>query len=426
MIYALFDQTGNFSIESGCVELASYGSKNAGRFIVQARGTLTFSGSLGHNFIAQGSASVAGTISVTAGATVAMQSGSTLKVTGETLVDGGLLDLQAGCSLLNIGALFNITSAGTADFHDANVVGTSLDIGGTLRTSQNVSASTGFILRETGLQVGGTVDVNCKGYVVGGTHSVGGQLLAHDDFTLMGGTLTGTAPLVTEKRFYWLGGQLYNLVSGVRCLNGLTIDTPTPKLMSLTTLYNLADAVWNAGNINGWNGATIVNSPASTASFHVNLTKPYSFTTDGGGTPSVFFNNATFTCANSNTTTATLNFNFHNNIGATVDVISGQLELAGGGYNNGTMNFGRAATLSLGGTFSLLANSTFTGFGKAILSGTVTVNSLFNVSGSTEVSAGQVDFNAKASLADFGNPLIGTLLHLALSWRLEREQWTLI
>jgi hypothetical protein len=267
--------------------------------------------------------------------------------------------------------------------------------------------------------------------VLGGTHSVSGQFLANEDFTLSAGTLTGTAPLITSKRFYWLGGVLYNLVSGVQCLNGVTIDSAATKQITLTTLNNFAvrslllspsapamvtyislslsvcvaqDAVWLAGSIAG-SSATIINSP-STATFTLNFASPYSFL-NAGGQPSVFVNNATFDSIGAGA--ATLQFAFQNNDNATLRASgSGLVYFAGGGYNNGTATFGPAATVQLGGVFSLLPNSTFAGSGKAVLSGTVNVDSLFNVSGSTEVSDGQTNFNLDATLANFGNPLTGT------------------
>jgi hypothetical protein len=284
-------------------------------------------------------------------------------------------------------------------------------------------------LRFSWLLISGTVNVNCPGYVLGGTHSVSGQFLANEDFTLSAGTLTGTAPLITNKRFYWLGGVLYNLVSGVQCLNGVTIDSAATKQITLTTLNNFAvrslllspsaaahgylhslslrvaqDAVWLAGSIAG-SSATIINSPSS-ATFTLNFAAPYSFL-NAGGQPSVFVNNATFDSIGAGA--ATLQFAFQNNDNATLRVSgSGLVYFAGGGYNNGTATFGPAATVQLGGVFSLLPNSTFAGSGKAVLSGTVNVDSLFNVSGSTEVSDGQTNFNLDATLANFGNPLTGT------------------
>jgi hypothetical protein len=239
VINALLDQSGNFSIATGgTVQIAGYGSKNAGRFDVAAGAKLVLSGALVHNALAKSVLKVDGTLQVLNGS-LAVQSGAVLDVSGTTLLSGGSLDLQEGSILTNIGYFFNITS-GTADFHDANIVATVIDIAGTLRTSQNLTVSTGFYLRDTGLQIGGTVTINARGYVLGGTHSVSGQLLANEDFTLSDGTLTGTAPLITNKRFYWLGGQLYNLVSGVQCLSGITIDTASNKAITLTKLYNFA------------------------------------------------------------------------------------------------------------------------------------------------------------------------------------------
>jgi hypothetical protein len=170
-------------------------------------------------------------------------------------------------------------------------------------------------------------------------------------------------------------------------------------------LARAQDALWLAGDITGSSGATIVNSP-STATFTLNFTAPYSFV-NGGGTASVFVNNATFSSVG--TAAATLHLTFQNANNATL-VASGSnlLSLAGGGFNNGTMTFTQNATLQLGGVFSLLSNSTFVGSGKALLSGTVDVDALFNVSGSTEVNAGQTNFNLDATLANFGNPLTGT------------------
>ncbi len=130
----------------------------------------------------------------------------------------------------------------------------------------------------------------------------------------------------------------------------------------------------------------------------------------------MFVNNATFDSIGAGA--ATLQFAFQNNDNATLRVSgSGLVYFAGGGYNNGTATFGPAATVQLGGVFSLLPNSTFAGSGKAVLSGTVNVDSLFNVSGSTEVSDGQTNFNLDATLANFGNPLTGTRPILSLSLR---------
>jgi hypothetical protein len=65
------------------------------------------------------------------------------------------------------------------------------------------------------------------------------------------------------------------------------------------------------------------------------------------------------------------------------------------------------STLQLGGTFALYNGSVFTGSGKALLSGQIAVDSIFDVSGSTEVDAGQTKFNLGAVLNNFGNPFIG-------------------
>jgi hypothetical protein len=118
VINALFDQSGNFSINSGTVQISDFGTKNAGRFEVAAGATLAFSGStVAHNFLANSVASVVGTLQVLSG-TVAVQAGAVLNVTGTTRISAGLLDLLDGSVLTNIGYNFIIDTSGTADFHN--------------------------------------------------------------------------------------------------------------------------------------------------------------------------------------------------------------------------------------------------------------------------------------------------------------------
>jgi hypothetical protein len=50
----------------------------------------------------------------------------------------------------------------------ANVQGTVLDVSGTLLTTQNLTAATGFYLRAGGISIGGIVNLTTPGYAYGG------------------------------------------------------------------------------------------------------------------------------------------------------------------------------------------------------------------------------------------------------------------
>jgi hypothetical protein len=166
---------------------------------------------------------------------------------------------------------------------------------------------------------------------------------------------------------------------------GASLNIPGPTTAFLgggRTLDNAGIVLWTGSGQFGVFGSVVTNRPGSL--FDVEGTGSIYLTF---GNPSRFDNAGTFRKAN-NLATTTVSASISLNNYGTVDIQSGALLLAGGGFNTGTINIPAGTTLNLaGGTFTSTTDSTLTGAGNLTVSGaSATLAGLVNVSGTNAFS----------------------------------------
>lgn len=324
------------------------GGNNSGTFNVSAGATLSFGGTVAHNFDSSSLFSGAGTVRVIAG----------------TFNMGGGFDLQAGGTTV---------SGGTANFTNASVA----------LTPGNLDLS------------GGTVVFDTQGPVI-----------AVRSVDITGGTLGGGDSLDVAGGFVWGGGTLSG--SGViQPLAGMTLNGTTKTLTGRTlSLPGGTTNTWSLGNINSGQGA-VLNIDAL-AVFNSSFDGQYNFSAGGS---SVITNRGIFRKSGGVATTAVAP-PFVNLASGAVSVTSGTLSFNGGGSGAGSYAAGSGATLRFGGgSHTLGSTSLVSGPGtNSVSAGSVTFGGGYDVVGGTVVSGGAASFTGPVtnvgSLIISGNPTV--------------------
>lgn len=193
--------------------------------------------------------------------------------------------------------------------------------------------------------------------------------------------LRGTGVLTISGRGIWGSGTMSGSGSTV-ILPGATLTIGSPVSLVGHTLENMS-TIGISGPALNMNGSIITNDAGAVFQALAPLSINY-----GGGTPR--FDNAGSFLNFSGGTTAFQGVAF-NNYGA-VTILNGNLLLAGGGIQNGTIPVTAGSVLTFGnGTFT--GNPSITGAGTLMVTGgNVNLGGTINLSGSNIFSGGALDF----------------------------------
>jgi uncharacterized repeat protein (TIGR01451 family) len=345
-------------------------------------GTATWTSSSGYYWYLEGGA----VFNNQAGATFNAQANDQLGVSGSGTFNNLGTFTRSGVGTSTIQVPFNNSSPTQV------VSGTlNLNAGGASGGAFQVSA--GAILQFNGgtynLNPGATLSGAGLYRLSGGTLSVNGAVPV-TNFEQTAATLTGSGTLAVSQSMAWTGGAQ----SGTGATNiaaGATLklnDTGGYLDQNGRTLNNAGTTDWTTGGGYYWymQGGAVFNNQAG-ATFNAQANEQLGVG-GGGGT---FNNLGTFT--RSGAGTSTIQVAFTNN--SPTQVMSGTLNLNGGGSSSGAFQVSAGATLQFGGgTHTLAAGSSVTGAGDVTFSGgTVTVNGSYNIPGVTTVSGGTVNLD---------------------------------
>jgi hypothetical protein len=304
--------------------------------------------------------------------------------TGTVNVQTGTLSLEDGYSF---DGTFTIAAGATLDVH----------LGGRFPATSSVSGA------GTVSFSGGSTNV-LGSYNVTGTTSVSAGTVEFDsgassaNTNLSGGSLnvSGTGSFTTTGTFNWTGGAVGGgSHADIAPLGLLNISGPTEKDLTGVTVNNFGTATWTGtGNI-VVSGRSVFNNKAN-ATFDVQNDVRLVYASLGG----TFNNDGTLRKSRGGGTTA-IEVDLNNN--GVVDVasgVTGVLSFAGGGTSGGSFTVAAQATLdfAVGGGRTLTAASSLSSAGTVSFSGSTTaIYGSYNVSGSTIITGGEVDFNSVAT-----------------------------
>ncbi|MBX2997112.1 MAG: carboxypeptidase regulatory-like domain-containing protein [Caldilineaceae bacterium] len=330
VIYAHFHNQGGVEVQTGSLELFGSGT-SGGSFAANAGATLRFH--TDHQLLATSALSGAGMVQFTGGAVTVE---GAYNVSGVSQINGG-------------GLIVNPTA-----------------------TVQNL---------------GGLVTVN------NGTLNLTGLSLATPAITLgSSGVITGSGVLTVTDLLTWSGGSMSGSGRTVTTQN-LVIDANTHTLNE-RTLENRGTALWTAGQIEGHNGAKIIN--AAGATFDIQTHANIYWQTSYGNRP--IFENAGTLLKSAGIADATVFYNSLHSMG-TISVTAGVLQLDGGGSISGALHVGAGATVKNGSVFSL-SNITVTGGGMLENgSNTLTVSDSFSATAPMLISGGTVQISPATNFA---------------------------
>ena len=281
--------------------------------------------------------------------------------------------------------------------HSANVTDSILS----LTSSQPLTITGGTLSIAADSTISNTLTLKTVPPFTLGTLSGAGNITVGGLLTLSAGTLGGTG-MVTANG----GIAINNISSSGFVLDGKTLVNSAGQTATFTggfTNFTLRD------------GASIVNNGAfvqqsSSGNFNNN---------NNAGAAVAFINNGSFTQSSASSSPFSFfGVAFDVNSPGTVDVPEGEVDVQGGGTSTGgSFTVESGATLGLGGTYTLDANSSITGAGTVgfgITSGgptsfpldaNVTVAGSYNVTGTTLLGSATVNFNGP--VLGVGSTLIG-------------------
>ncbi len=377
---------------------ASNQSLHSGRTLIN-NGTGSLQGS--NLYITNASLINAGTFSLTNDVTISFGGGSpTIQNNGTWIKSAGTGQSYCGVPFHNSGSVdvqtgrLTLAEGGTSTGSFDADAGAVLELNGThtLGAASSVSAA-------------GTVQVSGGLTIVDGLWNVAGTTLltagafrvnsAADcaNYTQTGGILEGAGNLTVSGALNWssAGGGSGMGGTGQTIANGtLTIWALNQSLYPGRTLINNG-----TGSLQGSSliitGATLIN--AGTFSLTSDVTISF-----GGGSPTIQNNGAWIKSAG--TGQSYCDVLFHNT--GSVDVQTGRLTLAGGGTSTGSFDADAGAVLELNGTHTLGAASSVSAAGTVQVSGGLTiVDGLWNVAGTTLLTAGAFRVNSAADCANY-------------------------
>ncbi len=235
----------------------------------------------------------------------------------------------------------------------------------------------------------------------GGTMNFNGDSQA-GSATLSRGALSGTAALRVTGAMSWTGGTMSGLGSTV-ILGELAISGVqqylSQRTLDITGTATIADQYSTQGIYVSDGGSLVIEAGGSFTFLSDCVFYAYGGTPAGG----TIVNRGIFakTGGNGTSTISTSYGYFPQNLTFTqtstgkVQVSSGELAFNGGGGIDGALSVSAAATLGFsGGTFAILASSSFSGAGNSEFSGgTVNEAGTYAITGNSVIDGGTVNFN---------------------------------
>lgn len=395
-----------------------------------------------------GTMSGTGATNLSLSSTTSMSGGADKILTGRTLNNAGNIAWSGGLIWMISGATINNNGTFDARFSGTMINSNGLSfinnniflksggsgpttIGVSFVNNRTVSVLTGTLTLSGGGAAYGDFDV-AQGAVVtfGGSNytlntgaDVTGPGLARQSGTLYimgnprirnfdlgssGGAVDGPGNLTILDSMVWSGGGMLGNGSLSIEAGGVLTKTGSGSIVNARTINVAGTTVFTGtGYMTLANGATFNNMGTFDVQVDNNM--------DG---PGVFNNKGLFVKSRATGSTGNGGGWVFNNFG-TVNVLTGTLNLTGGGVSTGgTFNIAAPGTLKLGGgTHTLDSSTSVTGTGTVnIAGGTVNVNiaSPFNYADPIIVSGGQANFNTatSATLTTFSGGIIsgtGTL-----------------
>ena len=289
----------------------------------------------------------AGTALNLAGATFTANASSSITGAGDLTISGGVANLGG---LVNMGGTYTITGGGVV----ANFTGT-------VFCTNNI--------------------LNIPG---GSATFSGAGTVSPSVLNLTGGILDGSMAVTVGGGMIWTAGAMTG--SGRTIIPpgiALAISNQDSIFMESRTLENGGTITWSGtGNMGISAGAVITNRAGALISMSNSI-----IINGAPGTPPRIDNAGTFRKSVSSGTT-TFGFGLALNNYGTVEILSGTLFPASGGYNSGSITLANATTLILsGGTFTGVNGSSITGSGDLIFSGgEIDLGGSVNVSGNWTVN----------------------------------------
>ncbi len=220
-----------------------------------------------------------------------------------------------------------------------------------------------------------------------------------DDLNLSGGTITGGGGVTVKSSLSWTDGTMSG-AGTTTVAEGGTLNMSGVISLVGRTLVNAGTATWSrTGQYDSFavsNGATIDNQ--AVRNFSITSDLPL----NGSGTPPATFNNAGTVIRSGATGAAVFSVPFNNS--GSLQVQSGELDLAGNGDSTGSFAVEAGATLGFGygghgGTQTLESGSQIGGAGTASMNG-ATVNLLGTSGlGILAIDFGTIDFSSTSPLS---------------------------
>ncbi|HVQ35009.1 MAG TPA: hypothetical protein VMT33_03285, partial [Candidatus Bathyarchaeia archaeon] len=214
----------------------------------------------------------------------------------------------------------------------------------------------------------------------------------------VGGTLTGAADITCNGAVTWTGGTISGAAS-MSANAGLAVSGASAHdLTGGRALHVFGASSWTGtGSLRVGTAGSITNhgtwDSQSNASF-VNLSSPGAFTNLAGST----FKKTVAT----GTSAVPIPFN---NAG-TVSVVTGTLNLNGGGAHAGAFTASAGTVLDFGGgTHALASGSSIAAPSVLFDAGTITIDGAYAVSSATTIAGAAVTFGAASTLTSIGSAL---------------------
>jgi hypothetical protein len=314
------------------------------------------------------------------------------------LADGGL---NSGTNTVEAGATLGFTGGNQALTAASGISGA-----GNVNFGSGMDSLTGYTSMAGAFSVTGTTSV-----LTGGTVSFDVDTTLAT-LTLLGGTLTGASDLTVSGVLTWRTGTMTG--AGRTLVNGdMLVNDPNKKELISRTLNTAGTTTWTAGDVNIVSDGVWNNLAGAT----LNMQSGSHFGTDSIFRAEGTFNNAGLFTSATGSGTASGEIAFNNS--GTVDVVSGVLNLAGGGISTGTFIAELGGTLEFGGgSHSLMSSSSVSGDGTVIFDSeafnplSIIVSGSYTVTGPTFVqgtNAPVVAFDADTTLGAL-NFQSGTLM----------------
>ncbi len=258
----------------------------------------------------------------------------------------------------------------------------------------------------------------------GGVLSVAAPSEIRGLFTISGGILTGGGAIEAGSQVSWTGGRL----EGTGTLNippggQLRMEGPASKALLSRTINNHGTITWSGGGMASGYGAVLNNLAGAT----------FDIASDGtwgnlGGIGGLTINNSGTLVKSAGTGMAHLTPAVNNS--GVLEVGSGGLRLHAGGTSSGSFSGVAGTRLEFGaGTHNLEPSASVTSAGTvrfdALNGGSVNLAGMYNVSGSTEATAGNT--NLTGTITALGSSLLvgGGIINLSSGDAIEVASVTL-